>query len=246
MNQQLAETLFPGQDAIGQQVSIPTPGDFPAGQTPYWTIVGIAGNTKQYGLASKQTMQIYVPYLQYDIEGATLLLRTSADPLSLGAAAKNAVAGVDKDVYVSQPSTMDAVLADSIAAQRFSMTLLAAFGLGALILAALGIYSVVSFVAVQRTAELGVRMALGAGPRDVVRLVIGQAMRPVAAGMIAGVAASAAATRAIQPLLFQTARADTAVNSGALVVLAASALLACYLPARRTSRIDPLTALRAE
>jgi putative ABC transport system permease protein len=246
VNQRLAETLFPGQQPIGQQVRIPTPGTFAPGHLPYWTIVGIVGNTQQYGLDSQQTMQIYVPYLQYDVEGAALLLRAVGDPLALRGSAKAAVAAIDKDVYAGEPSTMDAVLADSIAAQRFSMTLLAVFGLGALILAALGIYSVVSFVAVQRTAELGLRMALGAGPREIVRLVIAQGMRPVATGMLAGLAVSAAATRAIQPLLFETGRADTAANLAALVVLAASALLACYLPARRTSRIDPLAALRAE
>lgn len=245
VNQQLADALFPGTGAIGQQVQIPTPGKFAPGEVPYWTIVGIVGNTKQYGLDSAQTMQLYVPYLQYDIEGASLLLRSAGNPVGLASSAKGAVRLIDKDVYVSDPTTMDAV-GDSIASQRFSMALLAVFGLGALILAALGIYSVVSFVAAQRTSELGLRMALGAGPREVVRLVILQGMRPVAAGMATGIAASVVATRAIQPFLFQTGRADTAANLAALAILASSAWLACYLPARRTSRIDPLTALRAE
>ena len=246
VNQQLADTLFPGADAIGQQLQIPTPGKFAPGEVPYWTIVGIVGNTKQYGLDTTQTMQLYVPYLQYDIEGAALVLRAADNPLGLASSAKDAVRAIDKDVYVADPATMDAVLGDSIASQRFSVALLALFGLGALVLAALGIYSVVSFIAAQRTSELGLRMALGATPRAVVRLVIGQGMRPVAAGLAAGVAASVVATRAVQPFLFQTGRADTAANLAALVILACSALLACYLPARRTSRIDPLTALRTE
>jgi putative ABC transport system permease protein len=247
VNQQLADALFPGQDPIGQQVEIPTPGTFAPGQQPYWTIVGVVGNVKQYGLASNQTMQIYVPYLQYDIEGATLIGRAAQTPTAaLVAELRRTVRAIDADVYVSDPQLMDEVLAQSLSSQRFSMALLTVFGVGALLLAMLGVYSVVSFVVAQRSAELGVRMALGAGAADVVRVVVVQGMRPVVAGLIAGAAIAFVAARLVEPFLFHTNPHDALASAIVVAVLATSAGVACSVPALRATRIDPLMALRAE
>jgi putative ABC transport system permease protein len=247
VNQQLADALFPGQDPIEQQVKIPTPGTFAPGQQPYWTIIGVVGNVKPYGLASNQTMQIYVPYLQYDIEGATLIARAAHTPTAaLVAELRRTVRAIDGDVYVSDPRLMDEVLAQSLSSQRFSMALLTVFGIGALLLATLGVYSVVSFVVAQRSAELGVRMALGAGSADVVRVVVVQGMRPVVGGLIAGAAVAFMAAQLVEPFLFHTDPRDALANAIVVAVLSASAGLACSVPAVRATRIDPLRALRAE
>jgi putative ABC transport system permease protein len=246
INQHLAEEYFAEQDPIGQQVKIPTPGHFAPDQEPYWKIVGVVGNTQQYGLASQLTNQIYVPYSQYDVEGAAVLMRAQNHPLALAGTLRNNVRSIDNSVTVSGVETMDQILADSVAEQRFSTTLLMVFGIGALALAALGIYSVISYIVEQRSSEFGIRMALGAQPDDVVRLVIAQGMKAVTVGAVAGCAVALVSTRLLQRFLFHTGRTDLMTFSAVLIVLIGSALVASYAPARRATRVDPLQALRAE
>jgi putative ABC transport system permease protein len=246
VNELLGAQLFPGQDAVGQKIQIPTPGDFPDETQPYWTIVGVVGDVVQYGLASHKTMQIYVPYTQYDCETSNLLFRTSGDPLQLASAVRAELRRLDSALIAPEIAPMDQVVAGSIVEQRFSTTLLMILGAGGLLLAAMGVYGVISYLVAQRTSEFGTRVALGATPLNILALVVRQGMRPVLLGAIAGIAACFPATRIIEHLLFKTSRLDALTFVVVGVVLMAAAALACYLPARRATRVDPMVALRYE
>lgn len=246
VNELLSAQLFPGQDPVGQKIQIPTPGDFTDETQPYWTVVGVVGDVVQYGLASHKTMQIYVPYEQYDCETSNLLFRTGGDPLQLASAVRAELRRLDSALIAPEFAPMDQVVAGSIVEQRFSTTLLTILGVGGLLLAAIGIYGVISYLVAQRTSEFGTRVALGATPLNILVLVVRQGMRPVLLGAIAGLAACFPATRIIEHLLFKTSRLDALTFVAVGAVLMASAMLACYLPARRATRVDPMVALRYE
>ena len=246
VNELLAAQLFPGQDPVGRKIQIPTPGDFTDKTQPYWTVVGVVGDVVQYGLASHKTMQIYVPYTQYDCETSNLLFRTSGDPLQLASTVRSELRRLDGALIAPEFAPMDKVVAGSIVEQRFSTTLLMILGVGGLMLAAIGIYGVISYLVAQRTSEFGTRVALGATPLNILVLVVKQGIRPVLLGAIAGLAACFPATRVIEHLLFKTTRLDALTFVVAGVILISSALLACWLPARRATRIDPMVALRYE
>jgi putative ABC transport system permease protein len=246
VNQLLASRLFPGQDPLGQQLQIPTPGDFTDQTQPYRTIVGVVGDVVQNGLASNKTMQVYAPYSQYDCETSNLLFRTSGDPLQLASTVRAELHDIDATLIAPEFAAMDKVVAGSIVEQRFSTTLLMIFGGSGLILAVIGIYGVISYLVAQRTSEFGIRVALGATPLHILALVLRQGMRPVLIGALAGVAACLPATRIIDHLLFRTGRLDPLTFVAVIVILTGSALLACYLPAQRATRADPLRALRVE
>jgi putative ABC transport system permease protein len=246
VNELLAAQLFPEQDPVGQKIQIPTPGDFTEGTQPYWTIVGVVGDVVQYGLASHKTMQIYAPYTQYDCPTSNLLFRTSRDPLQFAPDVRAELRQTDGTLIAPEFAPMDQVLAGSIVEQRFSATLLTIFGMDGLLLAAMGIYGVISYLVTQRTSEFGTRVALGATPLHILALVVKQGMRPVLLGAIVGIAACFPATRIIEHLLFKTSRLDPLTFVAVGVVLIGSALLACYLPARRATRVDPMVALRYE
>jgi len=245
VNELLAAQLFPGQDPVGQEIQIPTP-DFTDETRPYWRIVGVVGDVVQYGLASHKTMQIYVPYSQYECETSNLVFRTSGDPLQLASALRAELQRIDSTLIAPEFAPMDEVVAGSIVEQRFSTTLLMIFATGGLLLAATGIYGVISYLVVQRTPEFGTRVALGATPLNILALVVRQGMRPALLGAIAGLGACVPGTRIIGHILFKTNRLDPLTFVAAAVVLLGSALLACYLPARRATRVDPMVALRYE
>lgn len=242
----LAAQLFPGQDPVGQKIQIPTPGDFTDGMPPYWTVVGVVGDVIQHGLDSHTTMQVYVPYAQYECETSNLLFRTSGDPLQLASAVRAELRQLDSALIAPEIAPMHQVVAGSIVEQRFSTTLLMILGAGGLLLAAMGIYGVISFLVAQRTSEFGTRVALGATPLHILALVVSQGMRPVLLGAIVGIAACFPATRIIEHLLFKTSRLDPPTFVAVGAVLMGSAALACYLPARRATRVDPMVALRYE
>ena len=246
VNELLAAQLFPGQDPLGQKIQIPTPGDFTDETQPYWIVVGVVGDVVQYGLASHKTMQIYVPYTQYECETSNLLFRTSGDPLQLASAVRAELRRLDRTLIAPEFAPMDQVVAGSIVEQRFSTTLLMILGVGGLLLAAMGVYGVISYLVAQRTSEFGTRVALGATPLNILALVVREGMRPVLLGAIVGIAASFPATRIIEHLLFKTSRLDAVTFLAVGAVLMGSAALACYLPARRATRVDPIVALRYE
>jgi putative ABC transport system permease protein len=250
INQTAARRLWPGQNPIGARVHTG------ADNEPWRTIVGVVGDVYQYGLDSQKTMQLYYPYEQDAAYDMTFLLRSdsmnvgqtpsSANPVTLGSAVRQAVFAVDKDQPVSSIEPLDQVLADSIAARRFSMSLLALFACGALALAAVGIYGVISYSVTQRTNEFGIRLALGAQAQDVLVLVVRQSMLLIALGTGIGLAASFAITHLLSSMLFGVSATDLPTFAAVSLLLIAVALLACFVPARRATKVDPIVALRWE
>jgi putative ABC transport system permease protein len=174
------------------------------------------------------------------------VIRTSTDPASLAGAVRTGIQSIDPDQPVSRIRTMDQVLADYLADRRFTMLLLATFATVAMLLAALGIYGVMAFAVRQRTREIGIRLALGASFADVFRAVFAQGMQLVGAGVAIGIAGAWALTRVLSSMLYEVSAADTLVYAAVSAVLAAVAFLAIYIPARRATRVDPMTALRYE
>ena len=183
---------------------------------------------------------------QRSSDSATLLVRTAGDPLRLAAAVRAAFHQQDPELALAKIEPMDQVVAESIASQRFNTVLLALFAAIALVLAAVGVYGVISYSVTQRTAEIGVRLALGASPGGVLRLVVGQGMRPVALGIVAGLAGALVTGRLLDTLLYGVSARDPLTLAVVPALLAAIGALATYLPGRRATRVDPLAALRHE
>jgi predicted permease len=239
INETTAQILWPGEDPIGKRVWSG------AGNTKR-TIVGVVADVYQYGLDSQKTMQLYVPHAESAGGNMTLVIRCADDPLGLVAAVRSEVSAIDKDQPIAAVSTMDAVLSESMASRRFSMNLLAIFAAIALGLAVIGIYGVLSYAVTQRKQEFGIRLALGARRSDVLRLVVGQGMVRVFAGIAVGLAGALVLTRLIAGLLFEVKPADPVTLFAITVLLTLVALFACYIPARRATKTDPATALRCE
>ena len=228
---------------LGQRVRIGPPDE-----GPWYTIVGIAGDVKQESLAALADNAIYVPERQWRFadDVVSLVVRTRMRPALLAGAVRRAVWSVDPDVPVARIASMDDLLARTAAARRFALFLFALFGALALVLSGAGIYAVLAGSVAERTREIGVRAALGATRRDIVRLVLRQGMTMTGIGVAAGIAAAAAASRIIAGLLFSTSRLDPATYAGVTAILAGVALLACWVPAERAARVDPADTLRAE
>jgi putative ABC transport system permease protein len=242
INETMAKKIFPDEDPIGKRIT------FDGGDSnPDWyEIVGIVGDVKQYGLDQATTLQTYEPYTQQTSSSMTLVARTTGDPSNLTAAIRNAVLQIDKEQPIANIRTLDQILSTSIAQQRFSMLLLGVFAAVAMLLAAVGIYGVLSYSVTQRTHEVGIRMALGAGRRDVLRLVIGHGMLLTLIGVAAGLVAAFALTRLMSTLLFGVSPTDLATFGLIALLLVTVALLACWIPARRATKVDPMVALRNE
>jgi len=247
----LARRLWPGEDAIGKRVACceGSPED------PMWkTVVGIAGNTRSRGLGEDVYPEFYLPIGQTPAEGwdwqqrtVTLVAKTkSGDPATLAGPMRSAVQAVAPGVPAYDLRTMTERLRESLAQERFATILLAALGIVGLLLSAVGIYGIVAYFVAARTAEFGVRMALGATARDIVLATARHGLPPVAIGLAAGVATALGATRLLRSTLRGVTAADPVTFAAVVLVLAAAAVLAMWAPARRASRIDPSTALRSE
>ena len=240
-----ARQYFPGEDPIGKTITLGWrrgPGTPQAGGQ----VVGIVGDIKDAGLAEPNPPQIYMPYRQWPIGFMTLVLKTSVPPLTLADAAKAQVAAVDPNLPVSNLATLDAIVAKSISQQRFYMTLLTIFASVALVLAAIGIFGVLSYAVSQRTREIGIRMALGAQEGSVISLIVRQAMLLVVSGIVAGTVFALFLSQTMTKMLFSVTPTDPATFASVAAVLVGVALLASYLPARRATKVDPIVALRAE
>jgi putative ABC transport system permease protein len=243
VNQTMARRYFGGRSALGQRITFEDGRD----STAVWnTIIGVVGDVHHAGLNQAPYPQVYAPLAQSPRRWIVVVLRTDGDPAALAPAARAAVASLDPDLALSQVRTMEQRIADSTARPRINTVVLGSFAIAALLLAAIGIYGVISYGVIQRTRELGIRMALGAGSRSVLTLVLREAMTPVAAGIAVGLVAAWAATRVLRSLLFQTGTTDVATFLGVTLFLTGAALTACYLPARRAARSDPAVALRVE
>jgi putative ABC transport system permease protein len=232
---------FANGDPLGKRVTIAmTDPDVPT------TIVGVVGDTKAVDLVAPPRPTAYWPHPQLAYSGMTLTVRTDTDPLAFVGAVQREIASIDKDQPVSDVRTMTQWVARSLGEARFSSTLLALFAGLALLLAAIGIYSVMSYAVSQRTSEIGIRVALGADQRDIVALIVGNGIRLAAVGLAIGVGLAAVLSRTITALLYRTTGTDPLAFATAIAVLGGVAMTASYLPARRASRVAPSEALRAQ
>ncbi len=237
VNEAIAKRFFAG-DPLGKRVNLCS-----LDPTPCWsTIVGVVGNVHQYGLDAAPTLDIYFTggWTQYAV------IRTASDPAALAQAAIGEIHKFDPSLPVTHVMTLDNLLVDSVSPRRFSTFLLGVFAGLALLLAAMGIYGVMSYVVSLRTNEIGIRMALGAQPRDIWRLVIGRGAQLAFAGVAFGIVGAFALTKLISSLLYGVKPTDPITFGGVALLLVSVALLACYVPARRAMRVDPMVALRYE
>ena len=242
VNRALVRRYWPGQNAVGKRVKFG-----PASSaSPWMEIVGVSGDIRRTGLDAEAQAELYFPYARQPLRALTLVARTVGDPADYIRPLRGAVLALDPDQPVYNVRTMEQLLADSLVARRFSMTVLAVFAVVALLLALIGIYGVLAQFVAQRSNEMGIRVALGARAPDVVRLVIHQGMRPVAWGLAGGLVGALGLTRVLATLLFDVKPSDPATYAGVVALLAGAALLACYLPARRATKVDPVIALRYE
>jgi putative ABC transport system permease protein len=243
INRTMAEALWPTVDPIGKRIKFA--GDDKKPQ-PWRTIVGVVSDVSQYALDKKAPMQIYLPHAQFPTSFNTIVVKTDNQSVAMTNAIRNEILAVDKDQAVFNVTTLEQLLGESILLRRFFMLLLAGFALLALGLAAVGIYGVMSYVVTQRTPEIGLRMALGAQVSDVLRLIVGNGMKLALIGIAIGLAGACALTRLLAELLFGVSATDARTFVVVSGVLAAVVLLACYIPARRATKVDPLVALRYE
>jgi putative ABC transport system permease protein len=242
INEEAARRFWPGASPIGAKLRL-------NGEEEDWReIVGVVGDVRHWGLAGPVEPELYMPIRQrqYRWDGMVFIASASRDPESLAPDIRSAVRVVDPDLVVSRLRTMADVEAASVQPQRVTMLLLAAFGGTALLLAAAGIYGVMAHLVSLRTAEIGIRMTLGARPRDVLRQILGEAVAQAAAGLAIGLAGAIVLTRWFRAMLYEVSPTDPATLVGVALVLLASAILACYVPARRAMNVDPVSALRAE
>jgi putative ABC transport system permease protein len=242
INETLAKALWPGEDAVGKHLKQGWPED----QNPWREVVGVVADVKFNGLANDTPLQVYLPLTQESSTSLIVAARTAVEPMSIAPALEAVARDVNRDMPLFQTSTMDQVLETSIAQQRLSQLVMVTFAVVALTLASLGLYGVIAHAVTERTHEIGVRMALGAEARHVLGLMVRQGLTTTAIGVAIGVAGAIALTRWIQDLLFGVTPTDPATFAAVVAMLMAVALVACYVPAWRATRVDPTMALRSE
>jgi len=235
-----AGRLWPDQNPIGKRFRMGSD------DSPLIEVAGVVGDVRSVSLNTTPSLTVYIPYWQRFQNQASLVVRTSIDPLAASSAIRAAIREVDRELPVPAFRTMEDIVAESVAQRRFQMSLVLLFAAAALLLSSLGIYGVVSYSVAQRTNEMGIRMALGAQPGNIRRMVLGQSLVPVCEGLVAGVIASVALGKVLGSLLFGVSAWDPATISGVLTLLVAVAAMATVAPVRRATRVDPASALRDE
>jgi predicted permease len=242
IDENLANKYFPGSDPIGHRIKR----GGAASKVPWATIVGVVANVKQYGLDSDARVALYFSSLQLAPGAIYLALRTTGDPRSLAAAVTDEIRGIDSNILIYDVKSMDRLVFESLARRRFAMVALGIFAGIAMLLAAVGIYGVMSYSVTQRTQEIGIRMALGASINSVLRMVVGQAMGLAGIGVGIGLVGALVLTRLMKSLLFGISSTDPLTFTIIALILSTVALFACIVPARRATRVDPMVALRYE
>ncbi|HZS60743.1 MAG TPA: ABC transporter permease [Gemmatimonadaceae bacterium] len=247
INQALADRYFPGQNPIGQRL---TYGFWHGGSAdtvvhPQGEIIGVVRNANYASLKTQPEPATFLPYHRFPL-GATFVLRTALQPTGLEQEIRRVLASADPDVPMYELGTMSAALDDSVSQSRFYTELLTAFAAIALLLAALGVYGVISYVVSQQSRDFGIRIALGANPRDVANLVMGRGLKLTVPGLVAGLVGALFLTRVIRGLLFGIEPLDRPTLALVVLVFASVGAVASWLPARRASRVDPIIAMRAE
>jgi putative ABC transport system permease protein len=241
-----ARQYFPNEDPIGKTITLGW-GRGPGTPRAGGEVVGIVGDVKDAGLDEADPPQLYMPYRQWPVQGMAVVMKTAVPPASIGEAVRREVYAVDPNMPVANMRTLEQIVARSISQPRFYMTLLAVFAVVALILAAIGIFGVLSYAVAQRTREIGIRMALGAQEATVRRLVVREAMALAIGGVAIGTVCAFFLSRSlVASLLFSTSPHDPLTFSAVAAVLTFVAFVSSYIPARRATRVDPMIALRAE
>jgi putative ABC transport system permease protein len=241
INETMRRRYFADSDPLGQRLTVNY-----LGAPLTFEIVGVVRDIKQESLAAAPNAQIYVSYQQMPWFSTAFVIRTAGEPNAMLTSVQQAIHAFDPTQSGSNARTMDELLADSVAQPRFYSLLLSVFAVLALTLAAIGIYGVIAYSVTQRTHEIGIRMALGAQARDVLRLVVGQGMMLVLFGVVVGIVGALATTRLLKTLLFDVSATDPLTFAAIVLLLASVAFIACLIPARRATKIDPLVALRYE
>jgi putative ABC transport system permease protein len=237
ISQAFASRYGAGDDLMGKRVRV---------DDDWFTVIGVVSDVRQSGLDEEAAPHLYIPYLQFSPARAGVLVRTTGDPLSMVGAVRTSIQSVDHDQPIYNVSTMTEMISTAIAPRRLNLVLLGGFALTALTLAAVGIYGVMANLVTQRTGEIGLRMALGARPRDVLRLVIVRGLSLALLGVGVGLGASFALARLMATLLYGVSTSDPTTFAAITGLLLSVALLACFVPARRASKVDPMVALRYE
>jgi len=237
VNQAMARHYWPGADPAGRQIRL---------DGKAHTIIGMVANVKNFGLEAETGIEVYVPFADAPTTYVGLAVRTLGDPGAVAGAVRAVVRGIDRNQTVDNVASMRQILDRLVARPRFDLALLGSFAVLALVLAVVGIYGVVSYSVTQRTYEIGVRMALGAESRAVLRMVVGQGAMLASAGIALGLAGSYTATGVLRSVLFEIPPRDTATFAAVSLLLLAICLLASYVPARRAAKVDPMVALRYE
>jgi len=242
IDEEFAKRYWPGEEAVGKRIKF---GTDPS--APVLEVVGVVGRVKMEALDDDSNrVQGYFSFAQVPFTGMTMVVKGNGDPNQLIAAARNQVRTLDPDQPIYNIRTMDEIRGESVAPQRLNLMLLSIFAGIAFVLAIVGIYGVMSYAVTQRTHEIGIRMAIGAQPRDVFRMILGQGMLLTMIGMVAGLAGAFALTRLMATMLFSIKPTDPLTFAVVAVLLVAVALIACYIPGRRATKVDPVNSLRYE
>jgi putative ABC transport system permease protein len=229
-------------EAVGKRIRFGTDDG-----APVLEVVGVVGRVKMEGLDNDSNrVQGYFSFSQVPFSGMTVIIKGQGDPNQLIASARNQIRNLDSDQPIYNIRTMDEIRGESIAPQRLNLTLLTIFAAIAFVLAVVGIYGVMSYAVTQRTHEIGIRMAIGAQPRDVFRMILGQGMFLTIIGMVAGLLGAFALTRLMATMLFNVKPTDPLTFAAVAFLLIAVALIACYIPGRRATKVDPVDSLRYE